>query len=40
MSDHNELIDQFAGMTSVSKDQAKFFLEMSNWDFEVSAMTE
>jgi hypothetical protein len=27
-------------MTSVSKDQAKFFLEMSNWDLEVSAMPE
>ncbi|ORZ20317.1 hypothetical protein BCR42DRAFT_346927 [Absidia repens] len=36
MADHNELIEQFTGMTSVSEDQAKFFLEMSNWDLEMA----
>ncbi|KAI8342069.1 hypothetical protein BC941DRAFT_415281 [Chlamydoabsidia padenii] len=36
MSDHSELIDQFSGMTNVTKDQAKFFLEMSNWDLEMA----
>ncbi|KAI8092500.1 uncharacterized protein BX664DRAFT_88744 [Halteromyces radiatus] len=36
MSDHNESINQFIAMTGVSKEQAKFFVEMANGDIEMA----
>lgn len=36
MSDNqSEAIDQFVSLTQATGSQAKFFLEMSNWDLQV-----
>ncbi|ORX49523.1 SEP-domain-containing protein [Hesseltinella vesiculosa] len=36
MADHDDLINQFTGMTGTSPDRAQFFLEMANWDLEMA----
>lgn len=36
MSDHSELLAQFVNMTSAPESQAQFYLEMSQWNLEVS----
>ncbi|KAI9476384.1 MAG: hypothetical protein EXX96DRAFT_576984 [Benjaminiella poitrasii] len=36
MSNHNELIEQFVGMTGAPKQQAEFYLELSNWDIQMA----
>lgn len=40
MSDHNELITQFISATDAPESQAQFYLEMSQWNLEVTKEQE